>query len=781
MSGNTLNSIFSFSKTSLVFILLLSFSCSVFIAQAQQQGVISTNESWHAQWIYCSTNSSENSPVTLFRKTVKLESIPDSFFVQISANNSYVLYINDKEVDRGFVRTNADLWNYCRVNIAAFLQKGTNVISVRVANYLYNNASTISLQPSLILQTDSSLFDTNQSWHCFAVTGWHAKTLNLQKNTDPAKSLYLLYLTDSIDGHNFPWDWKSIGFDDKAWKSAQTVSNASYALISCSYPKRLVNERFTNVISSKGSEALKTSPFDGKRAFEIAPHRKVSILFDSKKLTSGYPLVLVSGGSGSKIRVSYAEALIDRRKDKGNRNIFINKRLIGVSDVYFPDGGENRLFEPSYPRAFRFIQLDIETHDNELIINDFYNQQSGYSLPENSFSSDDPDVESVQDICQRTVQLCAQNGWCNDLSYEQSVNLPDTKVQALATFSQTGDIELWRETMLKLQQFVTKEIKTNLTDTLKLSPSPLLSWIDMVYDYWIYCGDSLLVKQYLSQMNEIINQYKNKFDENGLLKAGSVFTDWDRNTGKPISIPSEITMHYAWSLIHLGKIYQYFGLEKQSEACFDEAEALTIKVYNLCYDDKKNLLADAPDKSSFSQQANIMGILSNTFSQPEYQQVAAKLNNTWQLTQSSPFYKIYLYEALRKTTIANGDKLFSDWKTMIAQGLTTTSESLISPKSDCHVRSTAPLYAFSALLFGISPTTPGFTTVSIKPYFINSTKKLKGTQKTPQGIIILDLTTKDETGIEGFITLPEGMSGTLEWNYKHYSLKSGKQKINIKR
>jgi alpha-L-rhamnosidase len=776
MYRSVLNFIEYFSKNILVCVLLLILSDLNLAAQSEQE-ITAVNEKWHAQWISCPDLPTQTPSVVLFRKAIELPLVPDTCFIQISTVNSYVLYVNDKEVDRGSIQTSAGFHNYQRINIASALKKGTNIISVRVTNYLnVSNKYAVLLQPSLILQGENSLFDTNDTWRCFYVKGWFLKDINPQTGIGS----YLHCKTDSVDGQYFLWNWKSIDFDDKAWKPANVISSVPLILTACPYPNQSVKEQFTNVLWNKGSESLKTSPFDGKKAFVVAPRRKISILIDSKHLTSGYSAILVSGGSDSKISVLYAEALIDRRKDKGNRNVFTNKKLIGIKDVYFPDGGERRLFEPSYPRTFRFIQLDVETHDKELIIHDFYNQKTGYLFPENSFSSDDQGLVSIQEICRRTVQLCSQNGWRNDLNDEPTINLPDTRVQALATFCQTGDVSLWREAMLKLAQNVSTKISINQSDSPDSEPSALLSWVDMVYDYWMYSGDSDLVKQVLPQLEVIVNQYKSKLAADGLLQSGSAFTDWDRNSNKPVSIQAEITMHYAWALVHLGKIYKYLGMESQSNDCFVQSETISTNVYNLCYDDKKSLLADTPEKTTFSQQTNIMGIVSNTFAQTEYQQVAAKLFNSWQLMQCSPYYKIYLFEALRKTSDINNNKLFSDWQTMLMQGLTTTSESLIAAKTDCHARSTAPLYAFSNLLLGIAPMSPGFSAIAIKPHFINSIKNLKGTQKTPRGIIILDLTLKGESGLEGFIALPEGTTGILDWNYKHYLLKSGKQKINIK-
>jgi len=54
--------------------------------------------------------------------------------------------------------------------------------------------------------------------------------------------------------------------------------------------------------------------------FEIPAHATVSLLVDQSHLTTAYPELTVSGGAASKIRLTYAEALVDSKGVKGNRN-----------------------------------------------------------------------------------------------------------------------------------------------------------------------------------------------------------------------------------------------------------------------------------------------------------------------------------------------------------------------------------------------------------------------------------------------------------------------------
>ncbi len=43
-----------------------------------------------------------------------------------------------------------------------------------------------------------------------------------------------------------------------------------------------------------------------------------------------------------------------------------------------PDGGSKRMFRPLWVRTYRFLQLEITTHEQPLVIEDLYGIATGY-------------------------------------------------------------------------------------------------------------------------------------------------------------------------------------------------------------------------------------------------------------------------------------------------------------------------------------------------------------------------------------------------------------------
>ena len=57
-----------------------------------------------------------------------------------------------------------------------------------------------------------------------------------------------------------------------------------------------------------------------------------------------------------------------------------------------------RSFKTLSRKTFRYVQLDIETSDQELILDDYYNIYATYPFPEKAkFDTSDPELKKIWD------------------------------------------------------------------------------------------------------------------------------------------------------------------------------------------------------------------------------------------------------------------------------------------------------------------------------------------------------------------------------------------------
>ncbi|RZL44139.1 MAG: hypothetical protein EOP00_21145 [Pedobacter sp.] len=262
------------------------------------------------------------------------------------------------------------------------------------------------------------------------------------------------------------------------------------------------------------------------------------------------------------------------------------------------------------------------------------------------------------------------------------------------------------------------------------------------------------------------------------------FTDW--NTAFDFGVPdgandgnsSIITLQYAYTLQQAAKVFKHYGKDEQAKRYEKLADSLSASTYKLCFDATKGVMANTPQKNSFSQHASIMAILANAIPVADEKAVLKKVLTDTTLSQATFYYRFYLTLALKKAGMA--DMYYGQlkpWREMLQNGLTTFAENPDPTRSDCHAWSASPNYDFLATICGIMPDAAGFKKVLIKPAFGELTE-ISGSLPHPLGIITVQFK-KVGDGIEGTIDLPTSVSGKFVWKGKEIALKSGKQTINL--
>ncbi len=92
-------------------------------------------------------------------------------------------------------------------------------------------------------------------------------------------------------------------------------------------------------------------------------------------------------------------------------------------------------------------------------------------------------------------------------------------------------------------------------------------------------------------------------------------------------------------------------------------------------------------------------------------------------------------------------------------------------RSDCHAWGAHPLYHYFVTLLGIQPTSPGCATVTIRPQ-LGPLAHAAGRLVHPAGEITADVRVTNGV-LSGTVSLPEGVTGTLQVNGTWHPLHSG--------
>lgn len=784
----------------LLLLLLLHLAVNSLLAQDNPINSALLKSTWSANWITCPGVSQRAYGVYHFRKTISLDKKPESFRVHVSADNRYRLFVNGKAVCAGPARGDLYNWNFETIDIAPFLQSGENTVAALVWNMgEYAAVAQVSNQTAFVLQGDTgaeAILNTDRSWKVLQNKAYHPVSLD---NGARLRSYMVIGPGDSVRADAYPWGWEKAGFADQAWTNAATISNpvpAGYGtdnlwtLVPRSIP--LMEERQQRIPQVRKVEGLSnsTSFTSGQNPLAVPANSTVRILLDQTFETIAYPELLVSGGKDAVLTLTYAEALFDKNRQKGNRNEIDGKQVIGNYDVFVADGEQNRLFRPLWLRTFRYLQLEVRTKDQPVTIQDFYGMFSAYPFQQKaSFASNDSSLQTIWDVGWRTARLCAGETYFDCPYYEQLQYEGDTRIQSLISLYVTGDDRLMRKA---IRDFYNSRVPEGLTqgrypsNRLQVIPPFSLYWISMLYDYWMHRKDDAFLENFLTAASGVLHWYERKIDpKKGMLGPMTWwnFTDWNRAwpggtpDGATDGNSSVVTLQYAYTLQQAAALFNYFN--RKADALHYEALAkkLLASTYAQCFDGAKGLMANTPDKKTFSQHASIMGVLTGSIHKAAAVNVMQKVLRDSSLSQATFYYRFYLTQALKKAGMA--DLYYAQlkpWRDMLATGLTTFAENPEPTRSDCHAWSASPDYDFLATVCGIIPASAGFQTVLIQPA-LGELNAVTATMPHPAGAIAVSFKRQGREGISGTITLPALLRGTFRWKGKEVALHGGTQQV----
>jgi len=766
-------------------------------APAQTPSRLRTNY-WPAQWITCPRAPQREVAVCYLRKAFTVAAVPQQAVVYVSADNRYRLFLNGEPISRGPSRGDVDHWRYETVDLAGHLHAGKNVLAAVVWNYAdLAPMAQMSKQTGFLLQAGPgapSGLDTSQSWK--TLLDGSRRPLPIEGITD----YFAAGTGERVDGAAYPWGWQSESYDDSAWLPAGEEGHAGprgmsdthspWMLVADTLPPQTeTSQRFARVVRTEGV-TVPEGFVAGDAPLTIPANATATILLDQSVETTAYPQLTVSGGRGSRVRIVYAEALYGPKGIKGNRNETEGKTISGIADEFLPDGGDHRRFAPLWWRAWRFAQIQIHTGDAPLTIDDFHSAFTSYPFEKVArFQSGDAELDRIEAAGWRTALLCAHETYMDSPYYEQLQYIGDTRIQGLISLYVTGDDRLLKNAVELLGDSQTPEGLTQSrypTELPQYIPGFSLIWVDMLHDLWWYDGQRDMLVPWLPNARAVLAWYERHLSPSGLL--GRIewwpFVDWADEFPGGVPPREADGQSAAQSLLFAMALENAADLEaalgEPSLAQRDRALAAKIDaaVFRLCWDAQRHLLADTPEKKSFSQQTNALGVLTGAIPPALAAQAMERTLGDASLTQASYYFRFYVLRAMRKAGL--GDRYLAQlgpWREMLADGLSTFAEQPGNPRSDCHAWSAHPLIDLLATVAGIEPAAPGFARVRIAPH-LGDLHALDASMPSPHGVIGAKYSVAAGK-LTADLTLPAGVSGDFVWNGRTVALHAGAQHLTL--
>ena len=318
---------------------------------------------------------------------------------------------------------------------------------------------------------------------------------------------------------------------------------------------------------------------------------------------------LFSKGNNATIALTYAEALFEEKPDgpgkefrKGNRNEVEGKIISGRRDSIISNGGSDQHFSTLSWRTFRYIQVRITTDAEPLILDDVSGLFTGYPFKLNAtLQANNPTLDKIMEIGWRTARSCAMETYMDCPYYEQLQYIGDSRIQSLVSLYNSGDDRLVRNAISQMDH-------SRIAEGITLSRHPSFSpqqiptfslwYIGMVYDYWMYRGDSSFVADKMQGVRDVLWFYSKYQQKDGTLKGVPywMFTDWVENHkgwdggtapyGKDGS-SSILDLQLLWALQVATNLETKFGSSANATIYKNKAQQLQASIKKKYWNDTK--------------------------------------------------------------------------------------------------------------------------------------------------------------------------------------------------
>lgn len=738
--------------------------------------------------------SASHYQVRLFRRAFTLPKGAGEARVEVSADSRYVLYCNGSLVGRGPARGDIHHQFYDTYDLAPYLRRGANAIAAlvldmsRVAHRpaaLGAPCAVMTYAGGFLLEGGVAGLDGKMEVLDTGLAGWKVRVDQgyCFQNEGTRFEGYHGYFEHRVSAA-VPSDWTAAGFDDAAWPDATTLYRAErlenrrdpaspYGLVARMIPAMEIGPLTCFVAGFLPGGGELSGEWhrlvSGAGDASVPPRSTVRIVVDAARLTTAYPSVQTRGGAGAQIRLTYAEALrlswstagarlLGRRQslanlaahfaDESSGWTFDRRGTVaGWSDRWEPAGRESEHFEPWHWRSFRFVELEIVTADEPLVITGLGHRFTAYPYQiEAEFACSDPRLERIWRAALHTMRLCSHETFVDCPHYEQMQYAGDTMITSKLAMLSTGDYALSRQAVL---QFDWSRIADGLTQSrypsrlLQVIPSWSLHWITCVRDYACCSGDLQTVSDVLPGVRVVLDWFRRHADASGLPSRLPYWniTDWCPWWPRGV-VPGAgegptciISAQFVQALAEAADLHGWAGRADEQQRLAAEANALRRTLRQTFWSRDEGLFFDRPGGPEISQYGNAWAIVCGAATAADRKRMLARFPSDPQLAPGSFFCWHAVFRALEMAgAYERMPEFLGPWHEMIDAGLDTFVEENSYWRSLCHAWSAHPALDFLTGVLGVRPLEPGFASVRIAPHRCGLTHA-RGRVCTPRGPI----------------------------------------------
>ncbi|WP_447642941.1 MULTISPECIES: alpha-L-rhamnosidase-related protein [Chitinophagaceae] len=520
-------------------------------------------------------------------------------------------------------------------------------------------------------------------------------------------------------------------FEDKEW--IDETGNASD--LSATQYRHAGYWQFNRAETKPSSFTLPTMPMYAKNN----THTIDGLLIDFGKETFGFVKIHGVHGHG-KLRITYGESR-EEAMDVAHAETY---------DTLDIDGNKPRDTLTSLSKAFRYIHIQSigsVRFDSVSMLYEYADIQD-----KGSFRCNDAEINHIYDIAKYTLHLSTREFFIDGIKRDRWIWSGDAYQSYLMNYYLMNDDATVRRTIYALRgkDPVTSHINTIMDYT--------FYWFLSVYDYYLYTGDkSFLVENYdrmKTLMDYVLSRrYKNGFVEG--LSGDWVFIDWAKGLSKKGAVSFEQVL-FARSLETMAICAKLSGNGVDAANYTALSTDVKSKLFQYYWNPHAKAFMhsymDGKQTDNITRYANMFGIFFNYFSDRQKTEVKDSVLLSDRVPAiTTPYMRFYELESL--CAMGMQDYVLKEmknyWGGMLKLGATSFWEEYDPTKNGsehyamygrpygkslCHAWGASPIYLLGKYYIGVSPTSPGYQTYTIRPS-LGGLEWVDGKVPTPKGAI----------------------------------------------
>ena len=743
--------------------------------------------------------------VRLFRRTFEVADAKTARLeVHVSGDSRYLFFCNGELVGRGPAKGDVNHHFYESLDLTSRLRPGRNVLAALVLDMsrVAHRPTQLGAPCSVMTYAGGFVLDgvvggageagagaaaedvsTDASWKVAVDT---AHRFQNEATTFEGYQGYFEHRVSRL----IPSGWTAVEFDDARWPAATVLYKAEllvnrrdptspYGLVPRMIPaleERALGAPFKEVFLPGGRDAPAdwSKLVEGGTALIVPPHTTVEVMVDVGELTTGFPQVATTGGAGSTVLLTYAEALrlpwgtpgaklLGRQQPLANlASHFADEstgwtfdrrgKISGWRDRWEPAGnagatpaGTGEIFEPLHWRAFRYIGIAVTTGDAPLEIRALGYRFTAYPYHVAAeFACSDVRLERIWRAALRTMRLCSHETFEDCPYYEQMQYAGDTMITSKLAMLTTGDCRLTKQA---LYHFDWSRLSDGLTQSrfpsrlVQIIPSWSLHWITCARDYVACSGDVAVLRDLLPGFRAVLDWFRRHGEADGLpakLPYWNI-TDWcpwwPRGVvpGSATGPTCIIAAQYIVALDETAGLCRLIGREREAAELAAEADALRVSLHARFWSEAEGLYFDRPGGPEISQYGNAWAVVCGAAGARERAILLKRFPHDEKLAPGSFFWWHTGFRAL--ADCGGYDRMpefLGPWHESVEAGLDTFVEENSYWRSLCHAWSAHPAIEFLTRVLGVTPTAPGFGSIAVEPRLCGLTRA-SGKVCTPRG------------------------------------------------